>query len=75
MLVVAYRRSYDAIKDVGRNVTVVWKPDSTALAVTVSELYIFAPKVKYWQVETFYLWFTHTTVKTYRKSKNIFFGF
>ena len=35
---VAYRRSYDAIKDVGRNVTVVWKPDSTALAVTVSEL-------------------------------------
>lgn len=34
---VAYRRSYDAIKDVGRNVTVVWKPDSTALAVTTSE--------------------------------------
>ena len=36
VLVVSYRRSYDAIKDVGRNVTVVWKPDSTALAVTVS---------------------------------------
>ncbi|XP_029180425.2 guanine nucleotide exchange factor subunit RIC1-like [Acropora millepora] len=37
VLVVSYRRSYDAIKDVGRNVTVVWKPDSTALAVTTSE--------------------------------------
>ena len=36
VLVISYRRSYDAIKDVGRNVTVVWKPDSTALAVTVS---------------------------------------
>ena len=36
VLVVAYRRSYDAIKDVGRNLTVVWKPDSTAMAVTVS---------------------------------------
>jgi len=36
VLVVAYRRSYDAIKDVGRNLTVVWKPDSTAVAVTVS---------------------------------------
>ena len=36
VLVVAYRRSYDAIKDVGRNITVAWKPDSTALAVTVS---------------------------------------
>ncbi|XP_078352736.1 guanine nucleotide exchange factor subunit RIC1-like isoform X2 [Oculina patagonica] len=37
VLVVAYRRSYDAIRDVGRNVTVAWKPDSTALAVTTSE--------------------------------------
>ena len=36
VLVVAYRRSYDALKDVGRNVSVAWKPDSTALAVTVS---------------------------------------
>lgn len=36
VLIVAYRRSYDAIKDVGRNVTVAWKPDSAALAVTVS---------------------------------------
>jgi len=38
VLVVAYRRSYDAIKDVGKNVTVAWKPDSSALAITVSEL-------------------------------------
>jgi len=38
VLVVSYRRSYDAIKDVGRNVAVAWKPDSTALAVTVSVL-------------------------------------
>lgn len=37
VLVVAYRRSYDAIKDVGRNATIAWKPDSTALAVTTSE--------------------------------------
>ncbi|XP_073227336.1 guanine nucleotide exchange factor subunit RIC1-like isoform X3 [Porites lutea] len=37
VLIVAYRRSYDAIKDVGRNVTVAWKPDSAALAVTTSE--------------------------------------
>lgn len=36
-LVVAYRRSYDAIKDHGRNVTVAWKPDSTGLAVSTSE--------------------------------------
>lgn len=36
VLVVAYRRSYDAIKDHGRNVTVAWKPDSTGLAVSVS---------------------------------------
>ena len=42
---VAYRRSYDAIKDVGKNVSVAWKPDSTALAITVSELWleIFVP--------------------------------
>ena len=33
---VTYRRSYDAIKDVGRNIAVLWRPDSTALAVTVS---------------------------------------
>ena len=38
---VAYRRSYDAIKDVGRNVTVAWKPDSTALAVTVNYLTLY----------------------------------
>lgn len=37
VLVVSYRRSYDAIRDVGKNVTVAWKPDSTALAVTTSE--------------------------------------
>lgn len=37
LLVVAYRRSYDAIKDVGKNVAIAWKPDSTALAVTTSE--------------------------------------
>lgn len=41
---VAYRRSYDAIKDVGRNVTVAWKPDSTALAVTVATLHVIIAK-------------------------------
>lgn len=42
LLVVAYRRSYDAIKDTGKNVAIAWKPDSTALAVTVStEVYKF----------------------------------
>lgn len=42
LLVVAYRRSYDAIKDIGKNVAIGWKPDSTALAVTVStEVYKF----------------------------------
>ena len=36
VLVVTCRRSYESVQEVGKNIAIVWRPDSSVLAVTVS---------------------------------------